>query len=191
MRVLEDLGEFCDRVLAAGFFPEPAADSPITFVFPALETGFVPVLEAEPDVTFALPVLGAGFFPTFEEGLTPDFTLGILELEAGLFAGAVFGEAGRPTFLAGAEPVLAALSSGAGLGEAGRPAFLAGTDPGLDTFVSINGACTAFSEVFPFPLMIPLGDFDLIVLVVGGALREETAVVTNAAFATLVLRALD
>ncbi len=149
------------------------------------------MLEAEPRVTFALPALGAGFFPTLEEDLTPDFTLGILELSAGLFAGEDLEVDGRPTFLAGAGPVLEALSSGAVLGEAGRPAFLAGNDPGLDAFVSINGACTAFSEIFPFPLLIPPGDFDRLVLVGEVGFLEETAFVTNAALATLVLPALD
>lgn len=188
--VFDVFGELCVPALAGGFFPGIFPAPAVTFVVPVLETGIFPVLEAEPRVTFALLVLGAGFFPTLEEDLTPDFTLGILELSAGLFAEVDLEVDGRPTFLAAAGPVLEALSSGAVLGEAGRPAFLAGTAPGLDDFVSINGACTAFSEIFPFLLLMPADDFDRLVLVGEVGFLEETAFVTSAALATLVLRAL-
>ena len=88
--VFDDLGEPCAPTLAAGFLA---------------------VLLADPELTFILLALAAGFFTEAEEGLTPGLALAVFGLAAGLFTGAVLGEAGRPTFLAGAGPGLAALFS--------------------------------------------------------------------------------
>lgn len=130
---------------------------------PALDAGFFPVLFTDPGVTFVFPVLETGFFPAAEAGLTPGFPWAVFR-------------------------VVVALADGAVLDPAGRPTFLAGGGPGLIALFSIKGACTAFTGAFIFLVVPPLDDFDLLVLGVEDGFLDETAFVTNAALATLVLR---
>ena len=129
----------------------------------ALAAGFFPVLFADPVVTF-IPALEAGFLPAIEEGLTPGFPRAVFRVLVGLAVEAVLDVDGRPTFLTGPGSALA------------------------DLFSS-NGACTALMGDFIFPGAPPLKVLDLLVLVVDGGFLGETVFVTNAALATLVLRA--
>jgi hypothetical protein len=130
---------------------------------PALAAGFFPVLFADPVVTF-VPALEAGFFPAVEGGLTPGFPRVVFRGAVGLAGEAVLDVDDRPAFLTGPGSALAALFSS-------------------------NGACTAFSEAFIFLGVPAFKDFDLLVLVGEVGFLEETVFVTNAALATLVLRA--